>query len=101
MRIPQQKKAEIALTALAVPLLGIGTDLVVRGPLLASAGAALALTYASGALLSLLVWGLAMETARHPRRLMRIPRARSQDRPWPDEVPPAEPRRGCRAHQPP
>ena len=72
MRIPQQKKAEIALTALAVPLLGIGTDLVVRGPLLASAGAALALTYASGALLSLLVWGLAMESARHPRRLLRV-----------------------------
>ena len=30
------------------------------------------LTYAAGALLSLLVWGLAMEAARHPRRLVRI-----------------------------
>ncbi len=72
MRLLPRNSATIALTALLIPLLGIGTDLVIRGPRLASAGPALMLTYASGALLSLLVWGLAMEAARHPRRLVRL-----------------------------
>lgn len=72
MRLPSRRSAEIAVTALLIPTLGVGTDLVIRGPLLASAGATLALTYAAGALLSLLVWGLAMEAARHPRRVVRI-----------------------------
>ncbi len=72
MRLPPPKRAEIALTALLIPALWIGIDLAIRGPLLASQGATLRLTYAAGALLSLLVWGLAMEAARHPRRLVRI-----------------------------
>jgi hypothetical protein len=45
---------------------------VIRGALLASAGASVRLTYVAGALLSLLVWGLALEAARHPKRLVRI-----------------------------
>jgi hypothetical protein len=71
LRSPR-KRAEIALTALLIPALWIGTDLVIRGALLASAGATVRLTYAAGALLSVLVWGLALEAARHPRRLVRI-----------------------------
>ncbi|MEP7126695.1 MAG: sulfatase-like hydrolase/transferase [Byssovorax sp.] len=71
LRLPQ-KRAAIALTALLIPTLWIGTDLGIRGALLASAGASVRLTYAAGALLSLLVWGLAMEAARHPRRVVRV-----------------------------
>jgi sulfatase-like protein len=72
MRLPPARTTELALSALLIPTLWIGTDLVIRGPLLASQGAELRLTYTAGALLSLLVWGLAMEAARHPRRLVRI-----------------------------
>lgn len=55
-------------SALVVPLACIGADLAVRGRDLPGA---LLPTYAAGAALSLAVWGLAMETARSPTRLIR------------------------------
>ncbi len=57
-----------ALTALLIPIACVGSDLAVRGPLLPGAGIT---TYAAGAVASLLVWGLTMEAARHPRRAVR------------------------------
>src|SRR3954466_13797977 len=72
MRFPPRKSVEIALTALLFPALSTGADLVIRGALLAAQGAALRLTYTAGALLTLAVWGLAMESARHPRRVVRV-----------------------------
>jgi arylsulfatase A-like enzyme len=58
----------IALSALVVPVLCLSGDLAARGAVFPRAGAGM---YAAGALLSLLVWGLAMEAARHPRRAVR------------------------------
>ncbi len=62
----------MALSALLIPTLWVGIDLAIRGPLLASAGATVRLTYVVGVVLSVLAWGLALETARHPRRLVRV-----------------------------
>ncbi len=71
MRLPSLRTAEVALTALLIPVLWIGVDLGIRGSLFSSAGATLQSTYAAGMLLSLLVWGFAMEAARHPHPLVR------------------------------
>ncbi len=71
MRSPSLRTAEVALTALLIPVLWIGVDLVIRGALFSTAGAALQSTYATGMVLSLLVWGFAMEAARHPHALVR------------------------------
>jgi hypothetical protein len=65
-------RLSIALSALLIPALWVGVDLAIRGPLLASAGATVRLTYFAGIVLSVLAWGLALETARHPRRLVRV-----------------------------
>jgi glucan phosphoethanolaminetransferase (alkaline phosphatase superfamily) len=61
----------LTLSALLIPLLWIGLDLVRRVPSFPPGDPALLRTYAAGALLSLLVWGLGMEVARHPRRAVR------------------------------
>jgi arylsulfatase A-like enzyme len=65
---PSSRAAVVALTALLIPGLCVGYDIAVRGSLFPRAGLA---TYAVGALLSVLVWGLGMEAARHPRRAVR------------------------------
>jgi hypothetical protein len=64
----KERPALAALSALSIPILCVGCDLAVRAPLLPRAGVAM---YAAGALLSLLVWGLGMEAARHPRLAVR------------------------------
>ena len=62
--------ALIALSAAVIPLACLAIDIAVRGStLLAQRGAG---TYATGAALSLVVWGLTMEAARHPRRAVRV-----------------------------
>ncbi len=71
MRSPSLRTAAVALSALLIPVLWIGVDLTIRGALFSTAGAALQSTYAAGMVLSLLVWGFAMEAARHPHRLVR------------------------------
>ena len=71
MRLPPARTTALALSALLIPTLWIGADLGIRAALLSSAGARLQSTYAAGAILSLLVWGLALESARHPQRLVR------------------------------
>ncbi|MFT3770209.1 MAG: sulfatase-like hydrolase/transferase [Minicystis sp.] len=63
------RPALVALSAVVVPLLCLSGDLFVRASLFPRDGI---LTYAAGALLSLLVWGLGMEAARHPRRVVRV-----------------------------
>jgi hypothetical protein len=63
------RPALAAATALAVPILCLGVDLALRGSHLPREGFA---TYATGALLSVLVWGFGMEAARHPRRAVRV-----------------------------
>lgn len=66
---PRPSGAAVAtLTALLVPILCLSADLFARARLFPRDGV---LTYALGALLSLLVWGLSMEAARHPRRAVR------------------------------
>src|SRR5690242_5284245 len=62
------RTALAAATALIVPVACVGGDLAARAALLPRGGAG---TYAAGAALSLLVWGLGMEAARHPRRAVR------------------------------
>jgi glucan phosphoethanolaminetransferase (alkaline phosphatase superfamily) len=62
----------LTLSALFIPLAWIGLDLVRRVPSFPPGEPALQRTYAAGALLSLLVWGLGMEAARHPRRAVRL-----------------------------
>ncbi len=59
------RAGRVVLSALLIPALCVGGDLAIRGPRVWHAGAA---TYAAGTLLSVLVWGLVLETARHPRR---------------------------------
>lgn len=66
---PRRRPALIALTALTVPLLCLTVDLAARAALFPRDGL---LTYALGALLSLSVWGLTMEAARHPHRGVRL-----------------------------
>ncbi len=64
---PSRLRAALgAVTAVLVPAVCVGCDLAARG--LPHAGAD---TYAVGALLSVLTWGLTLEAARHPRRLVR------------------------------
>jgi hypothetical protein len=63
------RPALVLLSALLVPLLLLLVDLVVRAGHFPRDGY---LTYAGGAALSLLVWGLSMEAARHPRRAVRV-----------------------------
>lgn len=67
-RSDRRRSTLIALSAVAVPVLCVAGDLVARGGRLPRDGA---LTYALGVLLSLLVWGLGMEAARHPVRAVR------------------------------
>src|SRR5262245_34283591 len=62
------RAAIVVLSAIAIPVLCLTADLVARASLLPRDGL---LTYAAGALLSLLVWGFGMEAARHPRRAVR------------------------------
>lgn len=59
------RAGRVVLSAVLIPALCVGGDLAVRGLRVWHADAA---TYAAGALLSVLVWGLALEAARHPRR---------------------------------
>lgn len=59
----------VALSALAVPLLAITGDLAARASHLPRDAFG---SYAAGAALSLAVWGLSMEAARHPRRAVRL-----------------------------
>jgi hypothetical protein len=56
------------LSALLIPAFCVGGDLAIRGPRAWRAGA---VTYAAGVLLSVLVWGIVLEAARHPRRAVR------------------------------
>jgi glucan phosphoethanolaminetransferase (alkaline phosphatase superfamily) len=72
MRRPSIRAAALGLSAVLIPVLWIGFDLFTRGAIVRAAGADLSATYAAGILLSLLVWGLGMEAARHPRRSVRI-----------------------------
>ncbi len=62
----------VTLSALLIPLLWVGFDLRSRGPSFPPGVPGLHSTYAVGALLSLLIWGLGMEAARHPRRAVRV-----------------------------
>lgn len=62
------RPALAALTALLLPALLLGGDLLARASLLPRDGL---LTYAAGALLSLLVWTTLLEAARHPSRAVR------------------------------
>lgn len=62
------RAALIAASAIAVPLVCVAGDLVVRGAILPRDGL---VTYALGAASSLAIWGLAMEAARHPTRAVR------------------------------
>jgi glucan phosphoethanolaminetransferase (alkaline phosphatase superfamily) len=62
-------RALTVASALLVPALCLAGDLAVRGRNLPGEGVA---TYAGGALLSMLVWALGMEAARHPRRGVRV-----------------------------
>jgi glucan phosphoethanolaminetransferase (alkaline phosphatase superfamily) len=59
--------ARVVLSALLIPALCVGGDLAVRSSGISRHG----LVYAIGALLSALVWGLALETARSPLRGIR------------------------------
>lgn len=61
-------RALVLSSAALVPVLCMAADLAFRGRAISSSGPGL---YATGAALSLLVWMLAMESARHPRRLVR------------------------------
>jgi hypothetical protein len=63
-----RRAAWIAASALAVPVLCVAADLAARRAILPREGLA---TYAIGVVSSLAVWGLAMETARHPTRAVR------------------------------
>ena len=68
---PARRRAHpalIAISALPIPILVLGTDLCARGRHLPECGAP---TYAAGALLSALVWVLGLEAARHPQRAVR------------------------------
>jgi glucan phosphoethanolaminetransferase (alkaline phosphatase superfamily) len=65
---PSWLKRVAPALALLVPTLAVGLDLWARADRVPQSGW---LTYGSGAALSLAVWGLVMEAARHPRRLVR------------------------------
>ncbi|MFO0589408.1 MAG: sulfatase-like hydrolase/transferase [Polyangiaceae bacterium] len=61
----------VLVSAVLVPVAWIGFDLVRRPALLAAGDMRMHETYAAGAVLSVLVWGFGMESARHPRRAVR------------------------------
>src|SRR4051812_36669374 len=65
---PPLRPTIVVLSAIAVPVVCVSADLVARASIFPRDGL---VTYAAGALLSLLVWGLCMEAARHPRRAVR------------------------------
>ncbi|MFO0762010.1 MAG: sulfatase-like hydrolase/transferase [Byssovorax sp.] len=68
---PRSRLAALSLSALIVPLAVSGHDLLVRRDLLRVVEPALMATYVGGFLVSLLVWGLCIEAARHARWSVR------------------------------
>jgi glucan phosphoethanolaminetransferase (alkaline phosphatase superfamily) len=68
----RRRNVALALSALSFPLLAIVYDVVTRRTLFFHVKPALIATYLAGVLVSLLVWGLGLEAARHPKRAVRI-----------------------------
>lgn len=63
--------ALVFATAVLPALLVLGADIALRRDLLAARAGPPVAGYVGGAVLSLAVWGLALEAARHPRRAVR------------------------------
>ena len=74
-RPADRKPASAALlfgTAVLPALLVLAVDLVTRRDLLAARAGPPVAGYVGGAVLSIAVWGLALEAARHPHRAVRV-----------------------------
>lgn len=67
----RKRSSSLLLSAIAIPLAWILVDAVLRRSLFGAVKPARVASYIAGAGLSLALWGLAMEAARHPRRMVR------------------------------